>query len=300
VKLDALGVDQHETALRLAKMEEKLSEQIADICQAGGAVFIARGGPYVIDVEGLLIALPSSHWRLAAQLTLKGFTDPGVMRLFRRLVRPGMVVVDAGAYVGQYTLEAARLLKGTGKVYSFEPNPQAFVWLRENIILNGFDSAETIELRQSALAGKKGIAFIHLCPDQPGSSTLLPEAGEESSVAVETVTMDEALKDESHVDVVRIDVDGAEGFVVEGMQRILAENPSLSILMRFTPNRLSKAGTDPYQLLSGLRKMGFSVYVVDPVSGEVRPAASDHSLSRLPYTLLFSRVPLIKGDCHAT
>lgn len=302
VKADALLQDQRATAEKLAKLEADLREHIADFQEAllrrraNASLFVAGDGPFVIELEGLLLAVPRCQWRLAAQWALRGPLEPGILQRFRCLVRPGMVVVDAGAYLGHYTLEAARRLAGAGKVYSFEPSPSAFVWLRENVRLNGFTDSGLIELRQAALAQGRGTALLHLCEDEPGRDTLFPHAAGGPAVSVETVTLDEALEDESHVDLVHLDVEGAEGLVLEGMRRMLECNRPLTALMKFAPCRLLRAGTDPHRLLRKLEEFDFSIQCVDPLSGDLTPAGPDEVCGMPVSTLLLRRGPSSQGN----
>jgi len=301
VKADALLRDQRLIAEKLAKLDAELKEQIAGRREAlldnqrKASLFVAGDGPYVIDLEGLLLAVPRSQWRLAARLALRGPLEPGLLKRFRCLIRPGMVVVDVGAYLGQYTLEAARRLAGRGKVYSFEPNPETFGWLRENISLNGFADSGVIELRQTAVAQTRATAMLHLCEDPAGCDSLFPEKAGCPAVPVETITLDEALALESHVDLVHMDVEGAEGLVLEGMPRILERNPDLTVLMKFAPCRLLRAGTDPHHLLCKLGAFDFSIQRVDPISGDLHPAGPEEVCGTGISTLLLTRRPLPEG-----
>lgn len=301
VKTDALCRDQHAAAERVAKLEAELKEQIAGLRQAlrnsrsTAPVLVAGDGPFVINLEGLLLAVPRPQWRLAAQLALRGPLEPGVLKRFRRLVRPGMVVADVGAYLGHYTLEAARRLAGRGKIYSFEPNPETFGWLRENVRLNGWHDSGLIELRQAALAQARGTALLYLTEGEPGRDALFPETAGGPAVPVETVTLDEALEEETHLDLVHMDVESAEGLVLEGMSEVLERNPGLTIIMKFAPCRLLRAGTDPDQLLRKLEELDFSVQLIDPVSGDLSPAGPDQLHTAPASTLLLSRRPSPQG-----
>jgi FkbM family methyltransferase len=298
VKLDGLWENQKEISRRLSEIQECLPMRLGPLEQARPSVFVVRDGPYVVNVDGLLMAIPSNLWHQAAQMALRGFNDIGVLKLFRKLVRPGMVVVDVGAYLGQFTLEAARLLKGNGKVYSFEPNPHCFIWLRENIILNQLNWNEVIEVRQCALAEKNGRAFLQHCSDTLEPRVILAESGGESSVLVETMTLDEALRNEPHVDVVRIDVDGAEGLVVKGMERVITSNSSIAILMRFRPDLLLKVGTAPDEVLSRLTDNGLSIFVVDPDTGSFSAASPGCVCTEMSCTLLLTRAASLEGFQH--
>jgi len=60
--------------------------------------------------------------------------------IFSSLIKPGMIVVDAGANIGVYSLLASKILCRNGKIFSFELSIQTFKRLKKNIILNKFDN----------------------------------------------------------------------------------------------------------------------------------------------------------------
>jgi FkbM family methyltransferase len=198
--------------------------------------------------------------------------EPGLVRLFKQLVQPGMVIVDAGANVGIYTLYGARLTGERGKVYSFEPAPRTFTILKDNVQVNGFLETGIVVLDQAALSDRRGMALLAVYDGDSGHNTLFPDASAPSTVEVRTTTLDEALAGEERVDIVKIDVEGAEPLVLGGMQKILGRSPGIRILMEFAPQNLERSGTGPAAFLKDLKRAGFVIELVDDRSGELRPA----------------------------
>ena len=74
------------------------------------------------------------------------------------------------------------------------------------------------------------------------------------------------------VDLIKIDVEGAELAVLEGMTRVIAENPELSIIAEFGPSHLRMADVEPEEWLSAFQNRGFDPFVIDELSGECRLA----------------------------
>ena len=74
------------------------------------------------------------------------------------------------------------------------------------------------------------------------------------------------------VDVIKIDVEGAELAVLEGMTCVIAENPELSIIAEFGPSHLRMADVEPEEWLSAFQNRGFDPFVIDELSGECRVA----------------------------
>jgi FkbM family methyltransferase len=220
----------------------------------------------VTKVDNFVLAIPRDDWSMAAYYSFWGTLDQGLTRCLLTLTRPNMFVVDIGANIGLHTLQAARAVGERGRVYSFEPAPQAFDILRQNVKVSGF---QCIELFPFAVLDRRGQVQLHLYQGASGLNTLFAESGSETSVLVEAMTLDEALLGREHVDIVKIDAEGAEPFIIRGMKRILAESPALVILLEFAPAHLQRAGVLPAEFLHELRAAGFGIQHVDDLTGEL-------------------------------
>lgn len=258
-------------------------------------VIRAGNNALVTESEGFILGVPAEEWRLVAHLAFRGPLEPGLLRLFRSLIQPGMVVVDVGAHIGTYTLEAARLLAGHGKVYSFEPTPRTFAILRDNVQVNGFLESGNVVLCQAAVADRKGLATLGVYPENSGHNTLFAGSDCPASVEVPTIALDEALAAETHVDVVKIDAEGAEPLILRGMGRILTDNPGIRILMEFAPVHLKRAGFDPGAFVEEIQSMGFSIARVHDVTGERLPVAKEELVQAHSANLWLARGEALPG-----
>jgi FkbM family methyltransferase len=229
----------------------------------------------VTELDGHLIAMPSVEWRLLAFVAFRGFPEPGLVKAFRSILLPGMVVVDVGAHLGIYTLEAARRLQGHGKIYSFEPTYGTYSLLIENIQLNGYRESGIVVARQQAVLDRSGRAVLHVYPENSGHNTLFgsDECGVKEDVA--TVALDEALDGEAEVHVVKIDAEGAEPFILRGMKQIISRSPHINIFLEFAATHLRRAGVEPREFLEEIDAMGFEIKVVDDLSGEALDSSWD-------------------------
>jgi hypothetical protein len=96
---------------------------------------------------------------------------------------------------------------------------------------------------------------------------------------VNAVTLDDALPSHERVDVVKIDAEGAEPFILRGMKKIFARNPSLIVLLEFAPALLTRAGIAPPAFLETLRNMGFEIQQVDDFTGALSPLTNEQLLA---------------------
>jgi len=130
------------------------------------------------------------------------FNPDDEVGVFLSQLREGFVVLDIGANVGLISLLAAKRVGGTGRVYAFEPVPEIFVRLQENIALNGFNNIEPVPL---ALSSQRGMATISIAHD--GASSLFCRVSNEF-VEVPTERLDDFVEREGieRVDAIKLDV----------------------------------------------------------------------------------------------
>ena len=254
----------------LKTRNDNLQGEIAGLRNRQHATLSANG-VVSTEVDGFIVGLPESEWRLAAYHAFRGVPEPGVVRRFQSLVKPGMVVVDVGANIGIYTLYAARGLEGRGKVYSFEPAPRTFRLLQDNVQVNGYRESGVVDLRQAAVTDRVGSARLAVFAEDSGHNTLFWD-GDEERAEVPTVTLDEALAAEPRVDVVKIDAEGSEPLILRGMRRLAQRSPAIRIILEFAPEHLRRAGVEPLDFLDEIGAMGFDAFRIHDETGELMEA----------------------------
>jgi FkbM family methyltransferase len=189
------------------------------------------------------------------RLRVMGRADAAFLRA---VVRPGMRVVDIGANQGLYTLLLSAIVGASGSVVAFEPDPELFEVLSYNCRTN---SARNVCLYAVALGSTTGPATLARSLLNAGDNRLA--SGQRSEVVrrvqIMVATLDEIFGD-SHVDFIKMDVQGWEWEALKGMARVLEVNTSLGIYFEFWPYGLTNAGCDPVALLNYLSERGFLIY----------------------------------------
>lgn len=195
---------------------------------------------------------------------VKGIHEEPLTDLIHRLIRPGMVFTDIGANIGYFTLIAARLMKGEGRIYAFEPDPNNYELLVKNIEANRYDYVTAVPM---AVTNAPGKLVLFLDRINYGGSSLsrenIPQTG--ASIEVETTTLDHYFRNvvgDMKVDLIKVDAQGAEGLIFEGAENILRSN-DLKIIMEFWPFGLENMGTDPRNLLQLFYNDGFRIKIID-------------------------------------
>jgi FkbM family methyltransferase len=201
----------------------------------------------------------------------KGIHEQPGTKLFQKLVQPGMVFLDIGANVGYYTLMAANLMKGNGRIYSFEPSPANYELLVKNIEVNGYTTVTAVPKAVSNNLGKTeffldkiNIGGPSLCRDN------MPVTA--GTIEVETTTLDDFFEREvgdTRIDLIKTDAQGAEGKIFEGAENII-ENNQLTVIMEFWPFGLENMGTDPLGLLQRIQSYGFEISTIDEAGHPAR------------------------------
>ncbi|WP_321369273.1 FkbM family methyltransferase [uncultured Draconibacterium sp.] len=120
--------------------------------------------------------------------------------------------VDIGAHLGYFSILTASWIKDGNPVYSFEPNPDFFKTLSENIAMNNLQ--DKIRPYQLALSNKKGKAKMGGFDARVMNED---EAGD-----INTITFDQFCENEGiEPEIIKIDVHGAEGKILDGMPKVL-------------------------------------------------------------------------------
>ncbi len=150
------------------------------------------------------------------------------------ILKPGEVFVDVGANIGYFSIVAASAVGSTGRVHSFEPDPENFELLTLNRRLNDLDH---IICHRLALADRPGEALLHRSSVNRGSHSLLPRPDLPQRLAVPVTTLDLALERETApIRLVKIDVQGLDLQVLKGITGLLDNQASKPmIILEYSP-----------------------------------------------------------------
>lgn len=206
--------------------------------------------------------------RLTPWVRSQGVWEADVMKLLGRSLAPGSVFVDVGANVGFHTVLAAQLVGRGGQVFAVEPAPWTLALLRANAWRSGVE-VTVLPVAASDAAGTVRLAY------EAGhrSGAQLSRTG----VEVEAVPLD-ALLPEVAVDVLKVDVEGAEPLVLRGARAVLARSPRLLAVVEFR-NERHLSGESPAEVLAFYESLGFQLCLLRR-NGDLEQASAGAVLER--------------------
>ena len=179
--------------------------------------------------------------------------EPETLDLLSAVLRPDSNVVDAGANRGSILQEIVRLAP-RGRHLAFEPNPMLFRNLRR--------AWPAVDVRRLALSDQAGRATFHLYTNFDGFSGFEPHrdvgGGDVRVIDVETARLDDVLPKDTQVDLIKIDVEGAEYRVLQGARATLARCRPI-VVFECGKGGLDLYGTDPTQIVTLLESLGLKV-----------------------------------------
>lgn len=197
-------------------------------------MFYRARGYYAGDLNGEPFRLDPYHskfWRKASA----GNWEPQTFAVLDRFLSPESDYLDIGAWIGPTVLYGARKSR---HVWCFEPDPTAFRHLAWNLDLNDIQNVSAFGV---ALSDKFGVARMASVRGEPGDSTssLLHDA--EHGTNALTIAWDqfEAENNLSGVSLVKMDIEGAEFFVLPTLLRWL-QNVRPALLLSLHPPLLDK------------------------------------------------------------
>ena len=209
-------------------------------------------------------SFPSKYtWRWKIEM-LAGQYEKDTTDLFKKIIRPGMTVLDIGGHIGYFTRLFSRLTGPTGRVVAFEPDPSNFALLKKNTA-----HLPNVTLVNSAVADKKGIVDFYQIEDSTGCHTTIPTKAPAKKFSVDAVIIDDFSMG-FYPDVIKMDIEGGEPRALLGMEKILASEHPLSIVMELNPEALERSGATPEGVITSLRQKGFEAHGI--LRGGVRSA----------------------------
>jgi len=182
--------------------------------------------------------------------------EAGEVKYLESIAKEGMNVIDIGANIGITTVAISKRIGRRGKLYSFEPTPEYFNVLQDNVSSNGLENVEVYELAVTDKAGR--VPFY-----QKGlSSGIIFEEGAKK-FEFPTTTIDKFLNKEKigRIDLINMDCEGSELLALRGAEESLSKN-KVKIFCEIHHDFLKQLGQSVEDIVQYLQGLEFKVQSV--------------------------------------
>ncbi len=262
---------------RLAPMIRPILEHVTPLRMVAVAMLkIKQKGRF--ERCGFQFELPSGDFGVTLEVESTGDYEPVTTQMVESMLEEGMTFIDIGAHVGLFTLPAKKWVGNSGRVVAFEPHPDNYAMLTRNANENNL----TAELVNAAVSDVTGEVQLHTSTFNSGDHQIYHSTGRKR-VGVTCIKLDEFLQEGEKVDLIKMDVQGAEAAAFHGMERVLKENQNIKIIWELSPSQLQNAGADAASLLAWLKALGFVCTMIDDVSGDVQVVTTEELMNLCPH-----------------
>lgn len=218
-------------------------------------------GEVIVNVESLWdskMILNVTDVGLSHSLILRGIYEKDETEFLKQILHKGDIFVDVGSNFGYYTLLASVIVGKKGKVFSFEPDHYNFSILNRNSKINQRNNITCIN---KAVGEKSQRVNFYIDTDNYGRHNII-QNGRKDVSKVDLISLDNFFDKGFKIDVIKIDVEGVEEFVIKGMKKLINSNPSIKLLIEFFPERINQGYSNPLNLKRLIHTLGFSIYEI--------------------------------------
>lgn len=199
---------------------------------------------------------------ISKHLTVDGIWEPFETLIITKLIKQGDIVYDIGANIGYYSIIASNLVKNSGKVFSFEPEPTNFRLLKFNLKKN---RCSNVICEPIAVSDGPSETYLYLSEDNLGGHSIYKSDLKRKRLRVPQINIDKYPSAFSgKIDFVKIDTQGAEYKILSGMKDVILHNRDIiKVVIEFWPNGLDMAGNSADQLIILMEKLFSNFLVID-------------------------------------
>jgi FkbM family methyltransferase len=211
----------------------------------------------VCRIDGIIWRLDPSQF-IDTKMLKDGQFEPESTDWTKRIVKPGMIVMDVGANFGYYTVMLSRLVGPQGQVHAFEPSVRYRERLLDHLRRNSCDNAIVADFGLSDRACEQTLYGNEISAALEWADYAKPPKFNET---VRLRTLDSYAEEArlTRLDFMKVDIDGHEPRFIAGATETLRRFRPI-ILMEFAQLNLMAAGSDVERLSKQLEELGYSFY----------------------------------------
>lgn len=219
---------------------------------------------------------------ISREVCFTGRYEPQETALVQSILRPGMSFVDVGANWGYFTLLAASLVGPGGRVLSLEPDPRLFAIIQDNITRSRLEQVTILQLAAASEPGNLALAGYREAGGNFGVSRIPANCDEHEDVfQVRSQSLDNLLElhSLSSIDLMKMDIEGAEVFAIAGLKESLVRRSVKRLLLELHPVELAEHDSSVSAVVELLLSAGYQPWTIDHSFSATRRAAYEKELN---------------------
>lgn len=204
----------------------------------------------------------------------KCVSDRKKIAILKKIIKPGMKVLDIGANIGFYSMMFSKLVGETGSVYAFEPDKENFRHLKRNTI-----GLKNLSINKIAVSNKSGKIKLYISKDLNVDHNTYDNGEKRESVEVGTTSLDDFFNNNEIINFIKIDIQGYDYFAILGGEKVIGRSKKIKILSELWPYGLSKAGVQPSVYLDLLKRFNFQIDLPEEKLKNINSKINDNMFS---------------------
>ncbi len=192
-------------------------------------------------------------------LWVTGEYEPKLKKFIKDYLKEGDVFLDIGANIGYFSIVASRIVKKEGSVISIEANPSMVDRLITNLELN---KANNVQVINKAASNEKGVLEFYIPNINNSGMASLRAQDNSTKINVETIVLDDTLREIKNLDFVKIDIEGAKLIALRGMKSLIIRfNPI--IVLELTDEFLKSFNSSSSDLINFLKSLNYCLFSLE-------------------------------------
>lgn len=207
---------------------------------------------------------------VSANIIAHGYWEASIHKALLRLIRPGFQIIEVGANLGYYTVTMAGAAGPDGFVTAFDGNPRLIGLVQRSLMLNGYAKRGRL-ISKAALDQPGQIDFVVSRRNSGGGYVSQWDDNpyeDGQTLSVEAVRIDD--QEIGRADLIRIDAEGSEPFILRGAEQTLRANPDIILCLEWSVVQMGSRTSVP-DFIDWLDALGFRFWKIE----------ADSSLTRL-------------------
>lgn len=221
--------------------------------------------PHLVQLADFQLFVRLNDYTIGAAIARDKQYEPHVTHAIRQILRPGDWFIDVGANIGYFSLLAGTIVGSTGQVIAFEPNPNNCDLIEQSIAAN---QLANITVHRQAVAESPQTFNLDVAGPNTNGRIIdnSPQAvlGMNPPLYVTAVVLDDFLPDLPRLNLVKMDIEGAEPRALQGMIHLLRRHKPI-LLLEFSPFLIQVTShVSPDSFLQTVMELGYRLHILQP------------------------------------